>query len=249
MTNIVRLFKTAYPAACATCQQSGSPFCDNCKLNLSWIEPPVCERCGRQTMTEWQTCQVCLAQPTLLQHVRAAVHFADPVRPAIHALKYRKLRGVAEPLADVMVTGWRKWASAVDLVIPVPLHAERFRERGYNQSEELSRWFSAEIKLPHTTDALFRTIYTRPQVGLRQTERAGNVQGAFKAVPSLVRNQKLLLIDDVLTTGSTLEAAAEALIGAGATSVSAYCLSRARDVRQHDYSSLDLANAESRAAN
>jgi ComF family protein len=127
-----------------------------------------------------------------------------------------------------MVDAWKNWQTSVDIVIPVPLHAERQKKRGYNQSALLVNVFCRENSLVSNQQILFRTRKTPPQVGLNAKERLTNVTGAFSVQnPHLVKGGHILLVDDVCTTGATLMAAAEVLLTAGANTVSAYCLARA----------------------
>ncbi len=155
------------------------------------------------------------------------------MRPAIHGLKYRQGFALAEPLAAMMLTAWPRWQMAVDKLLPIPLHADRQRERGYNQAELLATRFAAGVGLPCDTLALVRRRNTTPQVQLSGPERRRNLQQAFQADGARVQGQHILLVDDVCTTGSTLEAAAGALLEAGAASVSAYCLARTYSEREH----------------
>lgn len=145
----------------------------------------------------------------------------------IHKLKYQGMFGLADPLAALMVEAWPQWATAVDLVVPVPLHNERQKKRGYNQSELLARHFSDRLGLLMNSNILQRTRQTKPQVGLNISERLQNVQAAFRTEGEGTVGKNILLIDDVCTTGATLSAAANALLIGGAQSVSAYCLARA----------------------
>lgn len=171
-------------------------------------------------------CDQCRRHPLPLR-VRAAAIYGEPLRRAIHGLKYEGLFALAPPLASLMVEEWPRWATAADLVVPVPLHPERERERGYNQTLLLAREFCRRLSLASDPAALQRVRYTRPQVELAIRERLYNVRGAFRADGSRVTGQRILLIDDVCTTGATLAAAAEALLDAGAQSVRAYVLARA----------------------
>jgi ComF family protein len=141
-----------------------------------------------------------------------------------------------------MLAAWPAWEEPVDVVVPVPLHAARQRERGYNQAELLAQKMERELKWQVETAALKRVRRTRPQVGLNSSERHANVRGAFVTEPNLVQGRRILLIDDVHTTGATLDAAAEVLLAAGANSVSAYCLAGAGGAE--DFSENDVENLE-----
>jgi ComF family protein len=161
-----------------------------------------------------------------LKQIRAAVVFARPVTKLIHNLKYNGAFGLAKPLAQMMADAWAAWRMPVDLVLPIPLHAKRQRERGYNQSALLTRDFCKRVTLPYAEYGLQRTRFTTPQVGLTAVERLENVQDAFTTKVDVV-GKHILLIDDVCTTGATMAAAATALHAAGAKTVSGYCLARA----------------------
>jgi ComF family protein len=169
---------------------------------------------------------VCQERPLPLNQIRAAVLFADPVSKLIHNLKYNGAFGLSKPLAALMAEAWQTWRMPVDLVLPIPLHAERERSRGYNQSTLLTRDFCHLVALPFAEKGLTRTRFTTPQVGLTAVERLKNVQDAF-ATQVEVAGKHLLLIDDVCTTGATMAAATHALLAAGAQTVSGYCVARA----------------------
>lgn len=235
------LLKFILPASCAACHTAGTPFCENCYQKLEWIEPPVCEHCGHSISREAALCASCRQALSTTCSIRAVVRFAGPIRPAIHALKYGKQRGVAESLATIMIRGWKEWGSSVDIVLPIPLHVERYRMRGFNQSAEIAKPFAAAFQLPLNTNVIYRKTQTRPQVGLRKQARLENVRDAFYANSADVAGKKILLIDDVCTTGATLSAAADVLYQAGAVSVSAYALARAQDYREHAYPEMEMS--------
>ncbi len=161
-----------------------------------------------------------------LKQIRAAVLFTHPASKLIHTLKYNGAFALAKPLAQMMAAAWGAWQVPVDLVLPIPLHASRERERGYNQSALLARAFCQKVGLPCAEEVLQRTRFTTPQVGLSATERLENVQDAF-ATKGALQGKRVLLIDDVCTTGATMAAAALALQKAGAHAVSGYCVARA----------------------
>lgn len=125
-----------------------------------------------------------------------------------------------------MAEAWSNWRTEAEIVTPVPLHPERQRERGYNQSELIAERFAEKTGIPLRRDILFRVRHTRPQVGLQGKSRRDNVRGAFQAVEPLVCDRHILLVDDVLTTGATITESAETLYRAGAQSVTAFCLAR-----------------------
>jgi ComF family protein len=171
-------------------------------------------------------CVACRLEQTPLQELRAVCVFDGPARDAVHALKYDGMFSVAEPLAQLMVARYPRWSEPVDLIVPVPLHPERVRERGYNQATLLARRLCEPVGVPLDDAALWRTRHTRPQVGLDRAERRQNVQGAFAAERERVEGMRILLVDDVCTSGATLASAATALLEAGAVTVRGYCFAR-----------------------
>lgn len=205
----------------------GATLCGDCRAQIPRLTENICSRCGRLTRTAQSVCQSCQQQTIPLSQIRAALLFAPPVPDLIHQLKYKGAFGLAEPLAALMVEEWERWQTAVDLILPIPLYPDRQKRRGYNQSDLLVRHFAAHLKIPHDTAVLQRVRNTPPQVGLSATERQKNMVDAFRAENGRVIGKRILLVDDVCTTGATLSAAAQALLAVGARSVSAYCLARA----------------------
>jgi ComF family protein len=149
------------------------------------------------------------------------------LRQAIHALKYHHVRDLAIPLSELLLALWRELDWEVDLVLPVPLYPRRQRERGYNQSALLAAQLTKGLDLTTASpNVLKRVRHTRSQTGLDAAERRQNVSGAFFCQDSTVRGQRVLLVDDVCTTGATLDACARALKGGGAHSVHALTVAR-----------------------
>lgn len=215
------------PPVCANCKKVGASICQECLEQITWLQEPICHQCGRVTPHPTETCSACCRQPLPLTQIRTAVLFTGPLPPIIHHLKYKNGFGLAEPLANLMVNAWKQWQTPIDLVIPIPLHQERLKHRGYNQSHLLAQHFCQQLHLPENQTCLKRIKHTQPQVNLNASERLLNVKDAFSADPHSVQQKEVLLVDDVCTTGATLAAAANALLKAGAHSVSAYCLARA----------------------
>jgi ComF family protein len=216
-----------FPPVCASCKSVGELLCVECRQKISWVLEPVCPRCGRSQSKVVDECKGCSQNPIPLQQVRTAVYYEGPVAEVVKQFKYEGYFGLASPLAELMLAAWPRWKQPVDLVVPIPLHTARYRERGYNQSELLARVLEGHLDWRIEPGALKRVRRTRPQVGLNMAERRSNVSGAFIADAALVQGKKILLIDDVRTTGATLVSAAEVLLDAGAKSVSAYCLAGA----------------------
>ena len=220
------LLNFVFPPVCGACKKAGSLLCEACHAQLQWVHAPLCDRCGRPVVRATKCCSVCQERPLPLHQIRAAVLFAHPVSKLIHNLKYNGAFGLSKPLAELMAQAWQTWRMPVDLVLPIPLHAERERSRGYNQSTLLTRDFCRLVGLPYTETGLTRTRFTTPQVGLTAVERLKNVQDAFATQVNVV-GKHVLLIDDVCTTGATMAAAANALLADGASAVSGYCVARA----------------------
>ncbi len=225
-----------FPPACAGCDRPGGRLCAGCWAALARLEPPVCALCGYPAPAAGASgCAVCQARSaargaplTALAGLRSAAFFEGPLQHALHQLKYRRNIALADCLARELAAAWARWDLPAGWVVPVPLSAQRQRERGYNQTGLLARGFADLAGLPYLPAAAVRARHTATQVGLSAAERQANVSGAFAARAHLVAGRSLLLVDDVCTTGATLAACAEALVAAGAASVWGLTLGRAR---------------------
>lgn len=213
-----------FPPVCVNCRRLGALLCADCEAVLPRVSGPVCTWCGRATTYSTQVCFDCQHHPLPLRVVRAPFRYAEPLDRVIHQMKYEGYFALAEPLARLMIVGWPAWTEAIDLVVPIPLHPKRQRQRGFNQSALVGRHLCHSLGLPFSESALRRTRHTTPQIELGPQERANNMRGAFAAVPKQVMDRHVLLVDDVFTTGATMTAAADALLAAGARVVSGYCL-------------------------
>jgi competence protein ComFC len=208
-----------FPTRCVGCGVRGAAFCPACWDALPRLQPPLCPRCSRPEPSG-RRCHFCQHADPALTAVRAACAFADAARTAIHRLKYEQERHLAEPLAQLLLQSLHTAPLAVDALVPVPLDAARARARGYNQSALLARPVAEALGVSLAAGWLRRARATRPQVGLGARERRENVRGAFACpTPAAVAGQRILLVDDVMTTGATLESCAEALVAAGASRV------------------------------
>jgi competence protein ComFC len=222
------LVQTVLPETCAGCDVSGTWLCDDCSTRTRRIDQSTaCPCCGTPCDPRQRSCRECsTAHTTLttLHSCRSAYEHHGPVRDAIHRLKYGGEYARAEWCAEELEGLLHALRWQADVLVPVPLHPQRLRERGYNQSERIAHHLARTIG---TTDdgLLLRSRFVRPQVGLNADERRENVAGAFAATRSIA-GASIILIDDVVTTGSTLNACAQALRDAGASEVRALTVAR-----------------------
>lgn len=218
-----------YPPKCLVCGDIQEYYlCPKCTARIDYLVPPVCDRCGLPV--DEISCRNIHCKTLNFTRARAVAVYDGVIREAIHQLKYSGrtvLMGELNTLlVDYMAT-YPDFAGDATAVIPIPIHASRERERGFNQSALLAKGVSEYLRLPLLTHALERVGGLRPQVQLSEYDRVHNVKGAFKASPSIsLEGQRILLIDDVLTTGSTTSEASKVLREAGAARV--YVLTLAR---------------------
>ena len=216
-----------FPPRCVGCGARDEWFCRQCRASVPRVCPPLCQRCGRPVQ-KGSLCFLCRAGDLHIDGIRAPLFFEGKLRRAIHDFKYEGTLALAAPLAQILVAYQQQHALPADLIVPVPLHPDREAERGYNQAGLLASALGQALNLPVADAALVRTRPTPPQVGLSASERQVNVAGAFQARKRCVTGRRVLLIDDVCTTGSTLEACSRALKAEGARSVWGLTLARAR---------------------
>lgn len=221
-----RVLDLLFPPHCAACGARGAVLCPSCVATIRAPEVDDCARCRRPLPPRVGTdpvglCAACQADATVhLAGLRVAARYEGTVRQAIWQLKYQRQRRLAEPLGDMLAGACADLAPHIDLIVPVPLHPSRQRQRGFNQAALLARRCALRLRLPARVDVLARVRATPPQVGLGVAARAANVAGAFAVrTPALVAGRCLLLVDDVCTSGATLAAAAEPLRAAGAVGV------------------------------
>ncbi len=222
-----RLVDALFPPRCAACRRVGAMLCPACLERVQPVPTPVCRRCGAPVRGA-TTCVHCQTGSFHVSAIRAAGVYGHPLSTAIQQFKYNGQRGLYQPLGRMLAQYWLARDVSADIVVPVPLHAQRLRERGYNQARLLALEFCRRTRLPLLDgDILRRERETQRQVLLGVTERRQNVAGAFAWHGPALGGVKVLLIDDVATTGSTLEACGEALIAAGAAKVWALTVARA----------------------
>ena len=188
--------------------------------------PPLCPRCGRP-QPSGILCSSCVGWQAEIDGIRSPFRFDGVIRQSIHQLKYRNLRALAQPLAKLLQDYLVANPVPGEVLVPVPLHQKRLKERGYNQSRLLARELGKLINLPVVDDCLIRQRHASPQARASTVdERRSNVDGAFTCRDHRLRDKQVLLIDDVSTSGATLDACAVALKTSGATTVWGLVLAR-----------------------
>jgi ComF family protein len=224
----------ALPPLCPACREpvEGQALCPACWSKLSFITRPYCERLGIPFVYDpgpGILSMEAIAAPPAYQRARAAVRFDEISRALVHALKYSDRLDLAPMMGRWLNHAGRELLAEADALVPVPLHWRRLWARRFNQSAMLAAAISAESGVPVATGLLKRVKPTAQQVGLSRTERAANVQGAFRVPPEArggVAGRRLVLVDDVLTSGATVDGCARALLRAGAANVDVLIFAR-----------------------
>jgi ComF family protein len=214
----------------------GRGFCASCWSLIRLIEAPYCPCCGEPfqspttlTYSPEYRCGACRVQPPPFNQARAVGRYEGPLRQAIHLLKYRGKLRLQQPLLGLALAhfGLHFPGSTYDAIIPVPLHRERLMRREFNQAAVIARGLARHLGVPMMARLLVRVRSTRPQVELSGSERRQNVRQAFAVTnAAALEHKRLLVVDDVFTTGATLGEVARTLKGAGAARVDVFALAR-----------------------
>lgn len=201
-------------------------LCSSCCDSLPRIMPPFCPQCGKP-QASGILCPGCVSWQAEIDGIRSPFRFDGLMRQAVHQLKYKNLRALAKPLAKLLNDFLVINPLPGEVLVPVPLHPRRLRERGHNQSHLLAEELSSLINLPVIDDCLIRKRHTPPQARTATVEeRRSNIANAFTCVNDRLQDKQVLLIDDVSTSGATLDACAKTLKAAGAVSVWGFVLAR-----------------------
>lgn len=211
-----------YPPQCPFCQEltGGSDIvcCQNCRDRLPFVEGPRCFKCGKTIASaETEFCRDCAGKAHVFRQGVSLWSYDKIVKGAVYRFKYKNRRAYASCFARELarkygeqIRGWNAQA-----IIPVPIHRKRYRQRGYNQAELLSRCLSEHIQVPVCNDLVVRTRNTKPQKELNDKERQKNLKNAFKIVGNSVKLKRVIVVDDIYTTGATADAMAQVLQSAG----------------------------------
>ncbi|MEF9941665.1 MAG: ComF family protein [Lachnospiraceae bacterium] len=212
-----------FPHTCPFCGKvEGQPICQKCLEQIEYIKEPRCKRCGKPLRyAEHEYCYDCAHQNHYYEEGRSLWVHKPPVTWSIYQFKYhnRRIYGVyyGEELAKHYGELLHHWG--VELLIPIPLHKKKYRKRGYNQAEIIAKQLSIQTGIPMSTTAVFRQRYTKPQKVLDHRTRSRNMNGAFRLAKTWKGSLCVALIDDIYTTGSTIDAVARLFIEAGVEKV------------------------------
>ena len=230
------LMDVVLPPLCHICRSfipdaGNLHICSTCRDHLPLVSSPLCPVCGIPFAGTGgdHRCGPCVAHPPRFDTARAHFLYEGAIRELIHSFKYNQRTHLRYPLALLTLEGVGVFLTDQEpqLIVPVPLHRSRLRQRGFNQAVLLGRVLSRRLSLPMLPDALVRTRPTAPQIDLSAAERRLNVKGAFTVpVPDRVAGRRILLLDDVMTTGSTMNECAGELKKAGAEMVIAATIAR-----------------------
>src|SRR6266700_1897734 len=227
----------ALPTLCVSCREpvDGEGVCAACWAKLSFIAPPYCPRLGIPFVYDPgpdMLSMEAIASPPAYQRARAAVRYDDVARTLVHALKYQDRTDLAPAMGRWMARAGDELLAGADMLVPVPLHWRRAWRRRYNQSGALARIIERQSGVRVRGEVLRRVRATEQQVGLSRSQRASNVQGAFQVssdARSQVQGRRVVVIDDVLTSGATVDACARALLRAKAAQVDVLVFARVVD--------------------
>ena len=231
-TSFSFLLDLVFPRKCLGCKKEGDWFCPKCFSALTVRKDKVCPFCNQPGKANI-ACDSCRKEKSLKGVFVAGDYHDQALSEAIHFLKYKYCESVASSLAKFIYKSLaaslaKEFSPYSDwLLVPVPLHKKRWRQRGFNQSEILAKELVKWVNFKPGIDLIERRYYTKPQVGLKAQERRKNLEGVFVVLdPLKVEGKRIVLLDDVVTTGSTMEECAKVLKAAGAKEVCGLALAR-----------------------
>ena len=221
-----------FPKFCVNCGKEGAYLCEDCMSLVDVFEYQYCAFCyPPKVVLDGKTCKSCRNRKKLNELFCAASYQKNIVKKMLLLFKYEPYaKELSKPLSNLIITHFQILGKTpqIDLIIPVPLRKQKLKKRGFNQSEEIALWIAHFLKKPLIADALIKIKKTDDQMRLSGGRRQKNLENAFScARPEIIKNKKILLIDDILTTGTTIEECACALKRAGANQVSAAVVARA----------------------
>lgn len=229
---IKHLWELLFPTRCLGCEEilyqkdRDDGFCPECLKKVQWVSGSFCVKCGKQMKeTTQEFCKDCKKKKHIFIENRALFVYRQPMKEAMYRFKYGNRRSYATYFGREFAKKYGKWIAEKDIeaIVPVPMYRRKERRRGYNQATLLAEALGREMGLPVEKDWVIRWKNSKPQKNLDDEERKNNLKNAFKIRKSGVKLKKILLIDDIYTTGTTMDEVAKTLISDGVEAV--YCLS------------------------
>lgn len=240
LSSVLRdMFETAivflYPAECRVCKEflgvASMPYiCTNCWQDMQFLEPPWCDICGTPDVN--RLCDACAISPPRYGKLRSIAFYHTTLQQAIHLFKFERKKGLSKHLIQLINAHIPSDCSmaAYDFILPIPIHKKRLRERGFNQATLLANGIAKAEEVPVLGDVLVRKRHTVAQSSLDRESRQHNIIGAFEVRnPYIVRGKRLLVIDDVFTTGATIREAVSELWTADPAEIDVLTLARTLD--------------------
>lgn len=220
-----------YPPRCPVCDEVPEPgreICPGCRERAVRAAEPVCKRCGKPLESErGEYCRDCTGRKHQYRQGKAVFIYQEGIRQSLYRFKYGNRREYAGFYAREAARLYRKWVekNSIEVIVPIPMYPAKQRRRGYNQAEVFARALGRELGLPVETGMVSRVRDTVPQKELNDRERRHNLKNAFQLAPDIVKYSQILLVDDIYTTGSTVDAVAEVLLSAGVENIYFICIS------------------------
>ncbi|MDD3887998.1 MAG: phosphoribosyltransferase family protein [Patescibacteria group bacterium] len=224
---------TLFPIECISCSEEGKFLCDHCFEDLELNRKQDCPKCHKETKLG-NFCKECKNTSRLNGVIVSASYENDLLQKTIHTLKYKYIEELAKPLGNILISGLRMtlFKDKIDndyIILPIPLHKKKFRERGFNQAELLGLEVAKYFKLACLNNVIIRIKNTKSQMSLNPIYRRKNIKGAFVCnKPEFIKDKKIILVDDVCTTSSTLEECAKAIYDYGPREIWGLVLARGK---------------------
>lgn len=219
-----------YPPRCPGCDRPlapGSSICEDCSGKIRRVREPVCKRCGKPMEQERREyCADCFRKEHKYRQGKAVFIYERKIKQSLYRFKYSNKREYAAFYAAEAAELYADWIKRkqIEVIVPVPMYRGKKRRRGYNQAEVFAKALGRELELPVDTKLVRRIRDTVPQRELNEKERRRNLKNAFQLVPNIVEYKEILLVDDIYTTGSTMDAVAEVLLFSGVKNIYYICI-------------------------
>ena len=215
-----------YPVHCPLCRKvrpyGTEMVCPECRSTVEWVEEPVCMRCGKGIEREAEEdCEDCMRMPKSYMRGFPAFWYTGGVKTSLYDFKYKNQRGYAAFYSESICRRYGEQLQRLGIsgIVPVPVHPHKKRVRGYNQAEVLARELGRELRVPVYPDYIKRVVDTSPQKELNDKARMKNLKNAFKIGENTIKLDRVLVVDDIYTSGATIEACAKVLLASGVQQV------------------------------